>query len=381
MRVKFSFEIVLNSRAGLTVCAIVRSSHNRAVALAPSGASRGAYEAQPYIPNLKQALLRAKKLAKKSFRFEKFEDLEKIEKTFAPAGANPVVAAQFALLKLWSIEHNQPIFRLLSTKPKFPRILANVVGGGAHAAKKFDIQEILICPKVRAPDALFVAAEIYRKLKNALLRADKNFLGAKTDEGAWATSLPATKALELVKRLCAGRADLGIDLAASQLYDGKNYVWQNYSGSKIAVSPAKHRRLLQKLIDRYKLFYLEDPFAESDFNSFSALQKANPRLLVCGDDLTCTNPARLKRALKNACISAIILKPNQIGGLIKTAHVLKLAKKAGLKTVLSHRSGDSCDSVLAHLALGWGTDFVKFGIAGGERTSKLNELLLAKKWP
>jgi len=131
------------------------------------------------------------------------------------------------------------------------------------------------------------------------------------------------------------------------------------------------------LIERYGLVYVEDPLAEEDFEGFAELAKKASRLgcLICGDDLTVTNRGRLRKAVELGACNAVIIKPNQVGTLTDAAEAVRLASASGLVPVASHRSGESTDPYLAHLAVGLGCPIIKTGVLGGERIAKLNELL------
>jgi enolase len=153
-------------------------------------------------------------------------------------------------------------------------------------------------------------------------------------------------------------------------YDGTYYVLKN-EGLKLTIR--EYREFVFNLVKKYPIHYIEDTFEEDDFNSFSfLLEKVKPKL-VCGDDLYTTNLSRLTRGIKLKSTNAIIIKPNQIGTITDMIEVVKTAKKYGMKTILSHRSGETEDTLISHLAVGLGCDFVKMGIAG-ERVVKLNEL-------
>jgi len=171
---------------------------------------------------------------------------------------------------------------------------------------------------------------------------------------------------------------LGVDLAASQLYRDRKYTWHNYSKRKkrLVLSAGEQKKLVLDLIQKFDLKYVEDPLQEEDFSGFSQLTgKVGRKVAVCGDDLTVTNFERLKTAIESGSINAIIIKPNQIGSLVQTKAVVDLAEKNGIIPVISHRSGSTCDTTLVHLAKAWQAPFIKIGIAGGERTTKINELI------
>jgi enolase len=133
------------------------------------------------------------------------------------------------------------------------------------------------------------------------------------------------------------------------------------------------------LIKNFDLYYIEDPFNESDFENFAKLLKRFSDRLVVGDDLTTTNPKRFEKAIKMKSINAIIIKPNQIGSLIKMKEVCEMAKKNNIKTVFSHRSGETEETILADLAFGFGADFFKCGITGKEREAKIKRLVEIEK--
>jgi enolase len=167
---------------------------------------------------------------------------------------------------------------------------------------------------------------------------------------------------------------VGADMAASSLWNEKT---QHYDYKREGVSRdiKEHYNFVLSLVDEFSLAYLEDPFHEEDFESFRALQSERPRMLVCGDDLVVTNPARLKKAIDANAVSAIIVKPNQIGTLTDTREVTAAAKRSGIVPVISHRSGETTGAEISHIAVGYGAPIIKCGIVGGERTAKINELI------
>ena len=167
--------------------------------------------------------------------------------------------------------------------------------------------------------------------------------------------------------------NFGIDFAASNLWNEKEqqYIYEK-AGQKL--SRTEQLLFIADLIDNYNLFYLEDPFHEEDFVSFSALLNRYSKRLIVGDDLICTNYERLEKAIKLKSVNAIIVKPNQVGLISEVEKVVREAKKNDIKLVFSHRSGETEDVSIVHLAVGFESDFIKAGISG-ERTVKINELL------
>lgn len=375
---------LLNSRADQTIGIQIKTPNVKAWASAPSGASVGKTEAKAYPHGIDSAIeyinFNSNKL--KSLKIEEFNDFKKIESEInvAKAGASATIALEYAFLKALSLERKEPVWKLINPKAKgMPKLLSNVVGGGSHAAGGIDIQEILIYSNSNTfAEGAFLNAEIHKKLKLKLENVDNYFLGGKTDEGAWTTSLSDLEALNLVREIIdrsSKKMFMGIDLAASQIYKNEQYIWRNYAykNRKKTFTREEHINLVKDLIKRFKLKYVEDPLNEDDFKGFAELNKLDTS--ICGDDLTTTNSERIREAIRKKAIDSIIIKPNQVGSIVKTTEAVTLAKRAGLKVVFSHRSGSTEDTTLVHLAKAFGADFVKIGISGGERTVKINELI------
>ena len=378
---------VLNSLARPTIAVRVKTSMCEGWGSAPSGTSKSSFEAVEFIQNADLSIELFNNYAKKliDFNFQNFDDFEEVEKIInvGNAGGSAVIALEYAMLNALAQERKRPLWKVLNPNAKaFPRILANVVGGGQHATNSIDIQEILVAPKAKSiSEAVFTASEIYHKIRFELAKKDKHFPSGRTAEGAWTTSLPDETALEIVDRI-AGRhkSEIGIDMAATSLFVRGKYLWRNFSRQQkgIHADEKKHIELMEQISNRFHLFYIEDPLHQDSYKAFSDFNKASnkySRKLVCGDDLISTNLSRLKVAVEQNSINAVIIKPNQIGSLFKAKQVLDYAKKKDIIPVLSHRSGETNDSILAQLAFGWQVPFVKFGLAGGERTAKLNELI------
>ncbi len=374
---------VLNSRAQETIAVRVKTRRETAWGSAPSGASTGKFETPSYKKNLNYAIKFINSQAKKlKVSFNHFSDLGDIEKIIKPksAGGNPLIALEFSILNLWAKENKTALWQLINDKAKgMPKPLANVIGGGAHAGPNApDIQEILICPKRnKFKEAALINAEIHRKLKDILKEKDLEFKGGKTDEGAWITSLSCIEIFELMKDLAKKyKVDLGMDLAASQLFKSR-YSWKNYSRykQKMMIGRDKQIKIILDLIKQFKLFYVEDPLNEQDFVGFAELTRKAPNTLICADDLYVTNLKRTKIGQQIRAANAMIIKPNQIGSLLKTKEVFDFAKEHNIKPIISHRSGETLDTIISHLAKAWEAPYAKIGAAGGERIAKINELI------
>lgn len=364
---------IFNSRGEPTIEVEINGEYK---ASAPSGASIGKYEVKAFPTKgapirLVNTILANKLIGTKIDSFESFEEVEKIlfdydkSKNLNKIGGNTVIAIEFALLKALC---KGSIWKVLNPlADELPMPLGNCIGGGAHyKGSSVEIQEFLLKPEAeRFRDAALVNEYVYREVGKRLNANEK------TDEGAWVTNLSIEDVLALLthvkddvgKRLGID-IGLGMDVAATQLFKNKLY---HYRNDRI-LSREEQIDYINKLIANYDIDYIEDPLEENDFDGFSQIKSE----LVCGDDLICTDLNRLKKARDK--ISAVIVKPNQIGSLIKTKEVIDFALRNNIKPILSHRSGETNDTTIAHLAVAWEVPFIKCGISGKERVVKINEL-------
>jgi len=374
--------VVLNSRGDPTL-EIEINGYSEA---APEGASKGSGEV-PYLDPKKAAELFNNELVDflKTFDIITLNDLKEFESEFESIGGikryggNTLIATEYAILRAWSHYEGKPIYKFFNKNPKMNiRILANVVGGGAHSGgRSTNIQEFLVSPDTdNLPLSIFVASYIHKLLGKRLELLDDKFLYGRNDEGAWTTSLEDETIFNIIKMVFDEikidyniKVDLGVDFAASQLYKDKAYRYKNKVFSR-----GDQIKYVKFLIDTYDLFYVEDPLYEEDFEGFAEINNSTKSLIV-GDDLTVTNVERIKKSLIYKSVKGVIIKPNQIGSVVKAYEVVKFCKENGLIPILSHRSGETESNILAHLAVGFEVPFVKFGIINGERIAKLNELI------
>ncbi|MCR4326963.1 MAG: hypothetical protein NUV46_00080 [Nanoarchaeota archaeon] len=371
---------IKDSRNDLTVEVTIDSDIGKFKSSAPNGKSKGKYESKSYMKSLQKDI---ESLGKLSDYFseeyiEKFSDLRRIEDIVkGHIGANTLFAFESAVLKALSKEQKKEIWELINPNAKkFPRFVGNSVGGGLHSSslKKPDFQEFLLIPDSKSPkENQKINLELKEKLRNLLKKKDSKFIDKKTDEDAWMTSLNEKEILDTLSEL---KVPVGVDIAPSGFYQRKKY---HYKNPVLDRTSEEQLIYVKNLIKNYSLFYIEDPFEEEDFESFSKLLKLFPKVLVVGDDLTVTNYKRFEKAMEMKSINAIIVKPNQNGSLIEVERVVKLAKEKGIKTIFSHRSGETNESILADLAFGFGADFIKCGITGPERTAKINRLIEIEK--
>ncbi len=353
-------------------------------ASSPSGTSKGKYEVKELSKPVKEIIRESNEYLNKKLNgaeFNSLRDLRYIEEIIPVKkfGGNLLIALEFALLK--AVSDNR-IWKFLNPKARrLPYLLGNCIGGGVHLKQsRLDIQELLLLPKtkvVREGDYVnrYLYYEIGRRLKTR----------RKTSEHAWSPKLSNVEALnflrKLVDEICSNldfKVELGADVAATQLYKNKYYHYKNFSTAEIDAKLTKESQLefINNLIKDYDLRYVEDPFYEEDFESFSKLDK---NILICGDDLICTRLTRLREAIKRRSVNSLIIKPNQVGSLVELFEVVRLAKQKNITPVISHRSGETNDFSIADLSVGLGIPIIKCGILGKERRAKINRLVSIEK--
>jgi len=312
--------------------------------------------------------------------YENQEDVDSylrtIDKTpqFEEIGGNLALAISSAFLKAFALEEGLEVFEfLLKEKAFVPRPVFNVVGGWAGSGAS-DIQEFHLMPvhQKSFADTVKKIAKCYEGIAKALREKDRNFVFAKNIESGWVTTLHIEQILKILAKIAnENLLKIGLDVAASQLWDGFCY---NYRNSQVKFSRPEQIGFMRDVARRYPIYYIEDPFHEDDFLAFSILtQRLQPKLIV-GDDLYSTNLERLKIGLEHKATNAMIIKPNQVGTISDVIKVVKEAKKNKLITVMSHRSGETEDILICHLAVGLNCDYIKLGISG-ERTTKVNEMI------
>ena len=308
-------------------------------------------------------------------------------------GANAILGVSLAVAKAAAASAEQPLYRYLggAGARTLPVPMANILNGGAHAADSTDFQEFMVMPVGAATygEGLRWIAEIYHHLRE-LLRREGHSTNV-GDEGGFAPRLGSNQeAIELVVRAVesAGRRPhdeivIALDPAATELYrapaggagaDGGLYELAREGRS---VTPAELASLWEEWCDSYPIASIEDGMAEDDWSGWRTLtEKVGDRVQLVGDDLLVTNRERLQRAVDERAANAILIKPNQIGTLTETLETIRAAQRAGWSVVISHRSGETEDTTIAHLAVATGAGQIKTGApARSDRTAKYNELL------
>jgi len=378
---------ILDSRGNETVEAEIYTDCGFGRAAAPSGASTGTYEARVRPP--REAVEAAQKNLIPSLIGEDTRDqitfdalLREHDGTpdFSSIGANVAVALSLACAKAAASSLDLELFRYLggAFAGETPLPLGNIIGGGAHAPNATSIQEFLVVPTGAsgATEGVFVNAAVHGAVKKILQKQGR--LSGKGDEGAWAPAITDAEAFEIIGEAIATVTDemnvevrMGIDVAASELWDGKQYRYKDAARTR-----EDQVAYMADLVDRYNLIYIEDPLFEEDFDAFADLtEQVGDRCLICGDDLFVTNVERITKGTETNAANCVLIKPNQIGTLTDTFEAIHLARENGMETVMSHRSGETTDATIAHLATAFECIFLKTGVVGGERIAKLNELI------
>ena len=299
-------------------------------------------------------------------------------------GGNAVVAVSMAVAHAAAAAHGAPLWRYLSgqTPGRLPLPEIQIFGGGAHAARRVDIQDFMVmCPRAKSfAEALDITAEIYRAAGGLL--ADRGLLQGVADEGGfWPAFASNEEALDMLVRAIerAGftpgeDAAISLDIAASSFGADGRY--------RLALEDRELDtdgliELLQRWIERYPIISVEDPLAEDDANGFQRFTAAvGNRVQVIGDDFLVTDAARVRAAAQAGSVTAVLIKPNQAGTLTEAKAALDAAREAGLATIVSARSGESEDTTIVDLAIGWDAGQLKVGsFARSERMAKWNAAL------
>jgi enolase len=388
--------IVFNSRGSKSIeIDIVTDGKFVGRACAPSGASLGKFEAQSFPENKPEEALSMLNANVNRFIGLQAEDLlavydalKSIDKTdnYSKIGGSVAYTLSIAAVDSAANSLGIPLFKLLKqSKPyRFPFPLGNILGGGAHAGPGTpDLQEILACPvgAENIIDALEMNFKLHRETRKVIESIDKRFTYGKGDEGAWAPNVNNDQALEIIEKAvnnCGYTLGkdmaIGIDFASSSFWNEEKQLY-DYVRQDIKRDTGEQIEFANRLIHDYKLIYAEDPIHEGDFESMAVLNKKNPKTLVTGDDMLVTNAGRIREAVKYGACSGAILKVNQAGSLYEALEFAKECNKNNIKIITSHRSGESVDAHISHIAIATSSSMLKSGVLGGERIAKLNELV------
>ncbi len=312
-------------------------------------------------------------------------------------GANAMLGVSMATARAAAEALKVPLYSYLggTNAKRIPMPMMNIMNGGRHADNTIDIQEFMIMPVGACcfSEGLRMCAEVYHALK-ALLK-DAGLSTSVGDEGGFAPNLPdASEALKFIVN-AINRAgykpgkdvSLALDVAASELYDKnfRKYVFDGEGkmhGHKVIRSSEELIDYYEELIERFPIISLEDPLDEEDWDGWELLTtRLGLHVQLVGDDLFVTNTKRLKTGIDREVANAILIKVNQIGTLTEAFDAIEMAKNAGYQTVISHRSGETADSIIADIAVAFNAGQIKTGApCRGERVEKYNQLLRIEGW-
>ncbi|WP_433210759.1 phosphopyruvate hydratase [Dactylosporangium sp. CS-047395] len=392
---------ILDSRGNPTVeVEVVLDDGTLARAAVPSGASTGAFEAnelrdgdskrylgkgvEKAVENVNERIAEAVRgfdATEQRLVDQAMLDLDGTPEK-SELGANAILGVSLAVAKAAADSAGLSLFKYLGgpNAHLLPVPMMNILNGGAHADSNVDIQEFMIAP-VGAPtfrEALRTGAEVYHTLKSVLKK--KGLATGLGDEGGFAPSLPTNAAaLDLIAEAVekAGYSlgsdiVLALDVAATEFYKDGSYGFEG--GTK---SSDEMIAYYTSLVDAYPIVSIEDPLNEEDWDGWKAMTEAlGGRIQIVGDDLFVTNPQRIARGIATDTANAVLVKVNQIGSLTETLDAVDLAHRAGFRTMMSHRSGETEDTTIADLAVALGTGQIKTGApARSERVAKYNQLL------
>ena len=400
---------ILDSRGNPTVEAdVILDDGTMGRAAVPSGASTGTHEAielrdgdaERYggrgvtkaVLNVRGEL--AKAVLGKDASMQREIDLTMVAldgtENKARLGANAILAVSLAVAKAAAVSQKKPLFeyvRSLSSMPRdfvLPVPQVNILNGGAHTNwESIDVQEFMVMPIGASSfsGAVRMAVEVFHSLKNVL--KEKGYGTLVGDEGGFAPQVKGgnEEALALIAD-AVGKSgyELGSDIvialdsAASELFENDSY-WSRME--KVKFSADEMIEWYKKICTQYPIRSIEDGLAENDWEGWKKLTaELGPGVQLVGDDFLVTNVKFLERAIKEKAANAILIKVNQIGTLTETIDAVDMAHKAGWRAVISHRSGETEDTTIAHLAVGLGTGQIKTGsVSRTDRTAKYNELL------
>ena len=363
---------VLDSNGKPTITVEAYSKELRAKATVPGGTSTGTYEAKTV--NTSEAVNIINKLSNQL----KGKNIEDIESLITNQPGNITTGISMALWRLMALSQGKELYSYFGGTT-LPVPFMNVINGGAHAGNKLSFQEFLIAPLGRTfKESLKMGVEVYHALKQTI----ENKYGTSPInhgiEGGYAPNMKhVEEALNTIRNTLSrlGYSEevrIGIDAAANQYYHNNNYIVNNKRMNK-----DKLMNYYEKLAQEYNLISIEDPFNENDYEAYSELrERLKNKTLIVTDDLTVTNPERVTTAINNKSGNCLLLKINQVGSVNKALESAGMVIREGWKVMVSHRSGDSCDSFISDLAVGINTGLIKAGApCRGERVAKYNRLL------
>ena len=400
---------ILDSRGNPTIEAEVLAGENIVGrAAVPSGASTGKYEAVELRDQeeryggkgVERAVENVNSCLAKAVIGMNVFDQKEIDRALCKAdgtenksnlGANAILGVSMAAARAAAKGLNSPLYRYLGgvQAKKMPVPMMNILNGGVHADNPLDIQEFMIVPvrETSFRERLRICAEIYHMLR-AVLKG-KGLQTGVGDEGGFAPELADTKEALRTIRDAAERAGyrmgrdimIALDVAASELYieekGGYIFAGEGKKGEPVVRTTEEMISYYEELVEEFPIFSIEDPLDEEDWDGWKKLtKKIGNRVQLVGDDLFVTNAQRLRKGIELGAANAILIKVNQIGTLSETFETIKTAQEAGYNVIVSHRSGETEDTIIADIAVAFNTGQIKTGApCRSERVAKYNRLL------
>ena len=400
---------ILDSRGNPTIEAEVLAGENIVGrAAVPSGASTGKYEAVELRDQeeryggkgVERAVENVNSCLAKAVIGMNVFDQKEIDRALCKAdgtenksnlGANAILGVSMAAARAAAKGLNIPLYRYLGgvQAKKMPVPMMNILNGGVHADNPLDIQEFMIVPvrETSFRERLRICAEIYHMLR-AVLKG-KGLQTGVGDEGGFAPELADTKEALRTIRDAAERAGyrmgrdimIALDVAASELYieekGGYIFAGEGKKGEPVVRTTEEMISYYEELVEEFPIFSIEDPRDEEDWDGWKKLtKKIGNRVQLVGDDLFVTNAQRLRKGIELGAANAILIKVNQIGTLSETFETIKTAQEAGYNVIVSHRSGETEDTIIADIAVAFNTGQIKTGApCRSERVAKYNRLL------
>ena len=296
-------------------------------------------------------------------------------------GANAILGVSLSCLKAAALYDHLPLYKYIGNGSTLPYPMMNIVNGGAHADNNIDFQEFMIIPKANTmKERVRIGSEIFHTLKKVL--NEKGHSTGVGDEGGFAPDLNSNKeALDLIceaiqkaNYILGEDVSLALDVAASEFYQDGKYILK---GENKELSSSEMVDFLEDLVNRYPIISIEDGLHETDYEGWKLLtERLKNKIQLVGDDLFVTNPQIFQEGIDRGIGNAILLKANQIGTISELLETIQLAKKSGYKTIISHRSGETCDCFISDFAVGLNLGQIKTGsMSRMDRISKYNQLI------
>lgn len=402
--IKCTAREILDSRGNPTVEAtVVLSDGSIGVASVPSGASTGIYEAVEKRDNdmeryhgkgVLTAVNNVCRIISPSLVGVYVTEQSEIDKILCALdgsdnkeniGANAILAVSIAAARAGANSYKIPLYRYIGgvSATRLPIPMMNIMNGGAHASNNLEIQEFMIVP-IGAPtfsDALRMGSEIYHTL-GKILKSEGKSVGV-GDEGGYAPDLESDRmAIEYIIKAIndsgysTENIKIALDVAASEWYNATDGMYHHTKRGQI-LSREDVIKYICSLCEDYPIMSVEDPLDQRDFEGWRHItDKLGRKVMLVGDDLFVTSTRRVTQGIEEGMANSVLIKPNQIGTLSEVANVIEIANGADYKCIMSHRSGETEDTTIADLAVGYGTPFIKAGApARSDRVAKYNRLL------